>query len=305
MGALVALQSRINAELADEVGGGLPAAAISFGTGLVLALGWVAASPRLRAALARIPAALRSGSLRRWQLLGGAGGAWLVTTQGIVVGVVGVTLFIVGVVAGQVTGSLLVDRFGLSPAGVLPVNLLRGAAALLAVASVVVSGWGSFTAGGSAAALAVALSASAGFGISVQQAINARVSAAADDAMAAATVNFTVGLSVLLSVLLAGLALGLIDVQPLPASPLLYAGGPIGVLFIALAAWAVRRLGVLTFGLLSIAGQLSGALLLDLLQPAADAPFGPGGAAGLVLVAAAVWLAGRGSTLPRSGTMAR
>ena len=42
--------------------------------------------------------------------------------------------------------------------------------------------------------------------------------------------------------------------------------------FIALAAWAVRGVGVLVFGLLSIAGQLLGSVILDLAAPAEGDP---------------------------------
>ena len=89
VGALVALQSRINAGLAEQVGSGFIAAAVSFGTGLLLAGAIVASRPNWRAAMAAIPGLVRRGSLRWWQLLGGLGGAWLVTTQGLVVVVVG------------------------------------------------------------------------------------------------------------------------------------------------------------------------------------------------------------------------
>ena len=54
----------------------------------------------------------------------------------------------------------------------------------------------------------------------------------------------------------------------------LYLGGPIRVAFIALAAWAVRGVGVLVFGLLSIAGQLLGSVILDLAAPAEGITFG-------------------------------
>lgn len=254
--------------------------------------------PRVRGGLAQLPGALSAGRLRPWHLFGGLGGAWLVTTQGIVVGVVGVTVFIVGVVAGQVAGSLAVDRLGLSPAGAMPVNRTRAIAAVLAVLAVSASGWGSLAAGGVDAAVAVGIAATAGLAISVQQAINARVSAAADDAVAAAAVNFTVGFTALSIGVVIGRAAGGIDLGALPAQPVLYIGGPIGVAFIAMAAWAVRGLGVLAFGLLAIAGQLAGGVVLDVLAPAASAPFGPLTAAGLLAAAAAVWLAGRGSARP-------
>ena len=304
VGALVALQSRINAGLSVEVGGGLLAATISFGIGLLLALLITLLSKQIRTGLSRIPHALRGKTLRPWQLLGGMGGAWLVTTQGLTVAVVGVTAFIVAVVAGQVAGSLAVDRLGLSPAGVLPVSPQRAGAAFLALVAVAVSGWGTFLVGGGAALIAVSLAASAGIGISVQQAINARVSAAAEGAMPAAVVNFVVGFTVLFFAVLVGIVAGIIEVASFPADPFLYLGCPIGLAFIALAAWAVRGLGVLLFGLLSIAGQLAGGLTLDLLFPSADLVLGPPAWLGLILVILAVWLAGRGSRRVSGGTMA-
>jgi transporter family-2 protein len=54
-----------------------------------------------------------------------------------------------------------------------------------------------------------------------------------------------------------------------PAGPWwLYLGGPLGVAFISIAAWAVKPLGLLLFTLLTLAGQLAGALLLDVFFPA-------------------------------------
>jgi len=46
-------------------------------------------------------------------------------------------------------------------------------------------------------------------------------------------------------------------------------GGPVGLLFIVTAAYFVAPLGVLLFSLLNIAGQLIGALILDLVVPTA------------------------------------
>ena len=298
MGVLVALQSRINADLASEVGGGLVAASISFGTGLALIAVILLATPRIRAGLAGIPNALRNHQLRWWQLLGGLGGAWLVTTQGLVVAVVGVTIFTVAVVAGQVAGSLVVDRAGLSPAGVLHVTARRVTAAVVALVAVLLSG---LSAGTGTVSWVVLLAVSAGVGISVQQAINGRVSVATRQPVAAATVNFTVGFSALFAATLALVAVGVIEVTGLPGLPgqwWLYLGGPIGVTFIALAAWAVRAVGVLTFGLLSIAGQLVGAVILDAILPSGTAPLGWPQWAGLACVAVAVVLA----AVPGDGT---
>lgn len=301
---LVAVQSRINAGLSEYVGGGLIAASVSFGTGLTLAVVIVLASRSRRAAVASLPHLVRTGGLRWWQLLGGLGGAWLVTTQGLVVVVVGVTIFTVGVVAGQVAGSLLVDRWGLSPAGRLGVTVRRGVAAAMALIAVVVS---AVSAKDTSLHLSwvVLLAVSAGFGISVQQAINGRVSAATRQPLAATLVNFVVGFSALALATMVGLLVGFVQFGHWPSQWWLYLGGPIGVLFIALAAWAVRGIGVLVFGLLTIAGQLTGSVLLDTLLPTDTAPLGWPQWAGLLLIAVSVLLAAIPNQGSMSGKMAR
>ena len=79
--------------------------------------------------------------------------------------------------------------------------------------------------------------------------------------------NFTVGTVLLLVV--AGIVVAARGLPgPLPAEPLLYVGGPLGILFIAAAAAIVPLTGVLLLGLGTVAGQLVGALLLDLFIPA-------------------------------------
>jgi transporter family-2 protein len=55
----------------------------------------------------------------------------------------------------------------------------------------------------------------------------------------------------------------------LPSGIVVYLGGPIGVVFIAVSAFTVKHLGILNFILFSVTGQLIGALLLDWLAPAA------------------------------------
>ena len=109
----------------------------------------------------------------------------------------------------------------------------------------------------------------AGFAISMQQALNGRVRRTTGDVGVATLVNFTIGtvalaLGLLVSVLITGL-----DVGTWPGWDRwwLYTGGPMGATFVAVSALVVRRLGVLRLGLAVIAGQLVGALLLDLTLP--------------------------------------
>ena len=109
----------------------------------------------------------------------------------------------------------------------------------------------------------------AGFFISLQQALNGRVRRTTGDAGVATLVNFVGGTAVLL-VLLGGRDLLhplQIDHWPGWSQWYLYAGGPIGASFVAVAATVVRLLGVLRLGLAVVAGQLVGAVLLDVALP--------------------------------------
>ena len=71
-----------------------------------------------------------------------------------------------------------------------------------------------------------------------------------------------------------------------------YFGGVLGVGFIAGAAWAVKEIGVLTFGLLTVAGQLGAALALDLLSAQTRGEVTGGLVAGVAITLAAAALAG-------------
>jgi transporter family-2 protein len=72
-----------------------------------------------------------------------------------------------------------------------------------------------------------------------------------------------------LVILLSLLAIfGSTEVVSLPAGPWwMYTGGVIGVVYIAFTSTIVQHLGVLTFTLFSVGGQLVGSLLIDLYSP--------------------------------------
>ena len=85
--------------------------------------------------------------------------------------------------------------------------------------------------------------------------------------------------------------------DPLPTppapwdEPFLWLGGPVGVAFTIVLGATIRPLGVLVFGLASVAGALVGAIVVDAL--AADAPPITGPLVlGVLLTFAAVALAG-------------
>lgn len=260
-GVLVSVQSRLNGGLRAELDDTLLAALVSFGGGLAVMLGIVAARPASRAALRRVRAV-------PWPFrLGGLGGATLVAVSAAAAPVVGVALLTVGLVAGQITGGLAVDRSRLSPAGRHALSPARLGAALICLLAVSLS-----AAGGevrTAAPLLLGLVVAAGGLLSVQQALNGRVQRDVGDTPVATLVNFVVGTAALL-VGLAGHAVlqGVhADVWPGAGQWYLYVGGPVGAVFVATAAVVVRRLGALRLGLALVSGQLVGAVVLDLVVP--------------------------------------
>ena len=168
-------------------------------------------------------------------------------------------------VAGQSVASLAVDRAGIGPAGPQALTGRRVVGAVLTVVAVIV-------------AVADRLGhterarprgAAGGRGRRHRMATGGQRSGARGgrSVPAATLVNFIVGTTAL------ALAFGVdfaIRGQPtgaLPSEPWLYLGGSIGVVFIAIAAAIVRYIGVLLLGLSMVAGQLVGALGIDMLAP--------------------------------------
>jgi len=264
-GVALAVQSRINGELSVRLDDPIGAALVSFGSGLLVLAVLVPLLPSGRAGLRRLRDGLRGRRIRAWQCIGGMCGGFLVATQGLTVPSLGVAVFIVAVVAGQSSSSLMVDRAGAGPAGPQPLTTPRLAGAVLTVTAVVISVADRI--GHSGALVLAVLPLLAGLGIAWQQAVNGHVRMVAGSAMVAGLINFVTGTAVLLlafavSVPLRGLP------QHLPSGPWwLYAGGMLGIVFIAVGAAVVRYTGVLLLGLSMIAGQVTGALLLDEIVP--------------------------------------
>jgi transporter family-2 protein len=235
---------------------------------------------------------VRTGSLPRWTLLGGVAGATFLITQSVVVPLIGVAVFSVGTVAGQTSGSLLVDRLGFSASGVVHVTANRVVAAILAVVAVAIAISDRLTSTTGVVAFAL-LAVLAGALVAPQQAANGRVAVRAGSPYAGALVNF-IGGAVLLSIAMAvAVAVQMQFHDPWGAPWWAYTGGLLGLSVIAGAAWAVPLLGVLVFSLLSVLGQLTGALLLDLLVPTPGTNVGWHLFAGVGLTFVAVLIASR------------
>jgi len=264
VGVGIATQTRINAELGARLGDGYTAAIISFGVGLVLVLIAALALPSGRRGLVTLGSAFRQRRIPWWYALGGAAGAMFVLGQGLLGAVLGVALFTVGIVAGQTTSSLLLDRRGLGTMPARRVTPQRLVGAVLAVAAVVVAGLGELQT--SVPVALVVVPVAIGLLAGAQPALNGQLRVTAGSAAAATTVNFVVGTAILLVVALvhAGIAGW---PAALPTDPWLYLGGVVGAAFIAAQTVIVRILGVLLMGLAMLAGQLTAAVLFDLLLP--------------------------------------
>ena len=287
-GALVAVQQRINGQLGVDIQAPLTAALVSFGTGLVAVVAVVLARPHARQALALVK------DVPWWSRLAGLGGASLVAVGAFATPQIGVALLTIGLVAGQTGGGLLVDRLGLAPGGAHLLTLPRLAGAALCLFAVGLGALGRDAR--DADPLLLVLVGAAGFGIAVQQALNGRVRRTTGNAAVATLLNFVVG-----TVALAAGVLLLALVRGLPAGDwpgldhwYLYLGGPIGAAFVGVAAVVVRRLGVLRLGLAVVAGQLVGALVVDLVLPATDRGIALPTVVGAALTLVAVAVSGLG-----------
>lgn len=265
-GALVAVQSRVNGGLAQQIGNGYVAAALSFVVGTVILIAMVLLSGRAKQGLSLVRDEVRSGNLPVWTLIAGVSGALFVLGQGLISPLTGVALFTVGIVAGQVLGGLVFDRMGLGPGGRLdptPTRLIGTGLAIVAVAISAAGGIG----GGSLWLVVFPLFA--GVAVAWQFAANGLVRAAARSAITATFVSFTVGAVVL--VVVAGLSV-LLQGWPetWPSNPVFYIGGSFGVIVVVLMAALVRIAGVLLLSMSNVAGQLVASLLLDAVLPIAD-----------------------------------
>lgn len=119
LGACVSLQPPINVVMARTLGSPWLAVTISIGISLVLALGmwltWGAGAGDLE----------RVQALPWWVVIGGTVGVLFVLGGIAVAPVLGIALFFVCVVAGQLFASTIIDHVGAFGAQVKPINSLK------------------------------------------------------------------------------------------------------------------------------------------------------------------------------------
>ena len=266
-GAMIALQARANGELSYRLDNGLQAALVSFSSGLLIILLITPFSPHIKEGIRNLRNAISRKEIARWKLFAGALGGSFVAIQTQIVPLIGVAIYSVASIAGQTAMSLVVDRIGLTGGGKKLISPRRVIAAVLTVLAVLVSVWDRIDAN-NLSMIAVTAGCVAGAVVGVQRALNGQINEHSHQSFTTSLLNFITGTTFLVILILVGVALGKNELSPLPVGPWwIYTGGVIGVIYIAFTSTIVQHLGVLTFTLFSVGGQLAASLVIDLVSP--------------------------------------
>ena len=266
-GLLIALQSRVNGELSNQIGDSLEAALVSFGTGLIFVSLISLFRKDVREGFTDIFKAVASKQLPMWRLSAGMLGASFVAMQTHVVPITGVALFTMASLAGQTSISLWVDHIGLAGGIKSMISMRRVIVAIITGGAVVVSAWDRFSMS-NFSILAITLAIFAGSGVGVQRALNGQINSYSQRSFATSQLNFITGTIFLLLLLLIRSLFTDHSIMNFTSGPWwVFLGGSIGVIYIAFTAIAVQHLGVLEFTLFSVGGMLAGSLLLDVFIP--------------------------------------
>jgi len=266
-GVMIAFQARANGELSYRLDNAPQAALVSFSSGLFFITIYAILSPKIKEGIKRLRSAVSSGEIPKIRLLAGSLGGAFVALQTSVVPLIGVALYSVASIAGQSAVSLLVDRIGLTGGGVKLISTRRISAAFITVLAVLVSVIDKLEAD-KFQLFALLLALIAGALVGVQRALNGQINEHSQNSYTTSLLNFITGTSFLSLFMIILIVLGRVELQPLPVGPWwIYTGGVIGVIYIAATSLIVQHLGVLTFTLFSVGGQLIASLLLDIYSP--------------------------------------
>ncbi|CAN2170104.1 Putative inner membrane exporter, YdcZ [Candidatus Nanopelagicaceae bacterium] len=295
-GAMIALQARANGELSHRLNNGLQAALVSFGSGLLIIFVITLFNSTIKEGIKNLRKAVANKEIARWKLLAGALGGSFVAIQTQIVPLIGVAIYSVASIAGQTAMSLVVDRVGLTGGGKKLISPRRVLAAVLTVLAVLVSVWDRIDAN-NLSMFAVTAGGIAGAIVGIQRALNGQINEYSHQSFTTSLLNFITGTSFLLILIVAGLILGRNELSPLPSGPWwIYTGGVIGVIYIAFTSTIVQHLGVLTFTLFSVGGQLVGSLIIDLVSPTDGVSVSAYLVTGIVMTYAGVIAGGVGSS---------
>lgn len=297
-GILIAMQARANGELSHRMGNSIEAALVSFGSGLILISIISIFTPSIRNGMKNLKSAVNRKEIPVWTLFAGMLGGSFVAVQTQIVPIVGVAIYSVASIAGQTATSLLVDRIGLTGGGKKQITTRRVTAAGVTVLAVLVSVFDRIDAQ-NLSLFAVLFGCFAGCIVGVQRALNGQINESTKQSFATSWLNFIMGTTFLFIFLSIGVLINRSELVPLPAGPWwMYMGGTIGVIYIAFTSTIVQHLGVLTFTLISVGGQLVGSLLIDLYSPTEGVQISAYLVTGIVMTYLGVVVGGVGS-LPK------
>ena len=266
-GVLISLQTRANGELSHLLNNGLEAALVSFGSGLIIILIITPFNSHIKEGIANLRYAVVRKEIAKWKLLAGALGGSFVAIQTQVVPLIGVAIYSVASIAGQTAMSLIVDRIGLTGGGKKPISVRRISAAALTVLAVLVSVLDRINAN-DVSKLAVIGGCVAGALVGFRSALNGEINEHSQQSFTTSLLNFISGTAFLLTLMVVGILIGKVHLTALPTGPWwIYTGGVLGVVYIAFISTIVQHLGVLTFTLFSVGGQLLSSLIIDLVSP--------------------------------------
>ena len=261
------MQARANGELSLRMGNPIEAALVSFGSGLLIISLISIFTPSIRNGMKNLKGAVSRKEIPAWTLFAGMLGGGFVAVQTQIVPIIGVAIYSVASIAGQTAASLIVDRIGLTGGGKKQITVRRVAAAGVTVLAVLVSVLDRMEAQ-NLSLFAVIFGCFAGAIVGVQRALNGQINESTHQSFATSWLNFIMGTTFLFLFLAIGVLINRAEIVALPSGPWwMYIGGTIGVIYIAFTSTIVQYLGVLTFTLISVGGQLVGSLLIDLYSP--------------------------------------
>ena len=301
---MIAVQARANGELSHRMGNPIEAALVSFGSGLIIISLISAFNPAIKNGIRNLRGALKRKEIPPWTLFAGMLGGSFVAVQTQIVPIIGVAIYSVASIAGQTAASLVVDRIGLTGGGKQHITIRRVAAAGITVLAVLISVLDRLEAS-NLSVIAVLLGCFAGAIVGVQRALNGQINESTHQSFTTSLLNFIMGTTILVIFLGLGMLINRAEIVSLPAGPWwMYTGGTIGIIYIAFTSTIVQHLGVLTFTLISVGGQLVGSLLIDFYSPTEGVQVSVYLVTGIVMTYLGVIVGGVGN-LPRPKSVKR
>jgi transporter family-2 protein len=284
-GVAATLQAGISGQLAKELNDGIMAALVSNIGGTIFTALFLL-NPNVRKQAKKLFKAVVSGNFAKWQLLGGVAGAVYISTASSTVSIIGTGLFTVVLVASQNVSGIIVDKFGFSSGSKRKITPKRALAVVIGIVAVLLS-VSEFE--GKILWLPILAVVIAGLAVTIQFALNGRVTKASNSQVSA-FINFPMSMFAVLITLIVMNLFGK-NWNSWPDQWWLYSAGFLGAVVVFLAAATIRTLGVLLFGLASVAGQLITSIALDVILPNANINVGWALISGAGLMLLAVYLA--------------